>query len=132
MKTTIFTIGHSTKPITEFLQKLKDNNIKVLIDIRSIPRSRFQPQYNEKALRESMTEAGIEYRWRGKNLGGKGENVDYEDTIDEICVIAENNGGERMCVMCSEGDYKKCHRHEMLEPSFIQRGLAVVHICYDK
>lgn len=130
--TTIYTIGHGRKTIEEFLQKLNENKIKVLIDIRTMPRSRFCPQYNEKSLRESMAQAGIEYRWRGNNLGGLGVNVNYEDTIDEICVIAENNRGERMCVMCSESDYKKCHRHEMLEPSFIQRGLKVEHICYDK
>ncbi|HYC34129.1 MAG TPA: DUF488 domain-containing protein [Candidatus Paceibacterota bacterium] len=127
---TIYTIGHSTKPLSEFLSKLKENNIKVLVDVRSIPRSRFQPQYNEKALRESMVKEGIEYRWRGKNLGGRGENIDYEDTIDEIAIVAEH-GGERMCLMCSEGDYKKCHRHEMLEPSFVQRGFKVEHITYE-
>ena len=127
----MYTIGHSTKSLSEFIEKLKENNIKVLIDVRTIPRSRFQPQYNEKALRESMTQAGIEYRWRGNNLGGKGENVDYEDTVDEITIIAEN-GGQNMCVMCSEGDYKKCHRHTMIEPSFIKRGLKVKHIEYEK
>lgn len=127
----IFSIGHSVRPLSEFLQKLKENDIKVLVDVRSIPRSRFQPQYNEKALRESMAKEGIEYRWKGKNLGGRGVNVDYEDTVDEVAIVAEH-GGERVCLLCSEGDYRQCHRHTMLEPSFVERGFRVEHIVYEK
>ena len=102
----------------------------MLIDIRTYPRSRFQPQYNQKALADSLSAVGVLYVFKGNNLGGKGENVDYEKTIDELVEMVQS--GKNVCVMCSEGDYKKCHRHEMLEPSFIQRGLVVEHICYDK
>lgn len=127
----IYTLGHSTRPLSEFLDKLKENNIELLVDVRSIPRSRFNPQYNEKTLRESMAQEGIEYRWRGNNLGGRGENIDYEDTIDEIAIVAEH-GGKKLAVMCSEGNYKDCHRHTMIEPSFIERGFEVRHIAYEK
>ena len=126
MQNKIYTIGHSTRAISEFLQKLKENKIDILVDIRTYPRSRFQPQYNQKALADSLSSVGVFYMFKGKNLGGKEENVDYEETIDELVDIAV--GGERVCVMCSESDYKKCHRSEMLEPSFIGKGVEVMHL----
>lgn len=126
MNHTVFTIGHSVRAISEFLQKLKEHHIEIVVDIRTYPRSRFQPQYNQKALADSLSDVGVFYIYRGKNLGGKEENIDYEETIDELVDIVR--GGEKVCVMCSEKDYKKCHRFEMLEPSFLERGLEVIHI----
>lgn len=128
MQHKVTTIGHSVRAISEFIQKLKDNKIDILVDIRTYPRSRFQPQYNQKALADSLSSVGVFYMYRGKNLGGKEENIDYEETIDELVDIV--SGGENVCVMCSEGDYRKCHRSAMLEPSFRERGLDVVHITY--
>lgn len=126
MQNQVYTIGHSVRAISEFLQKLQEHNIEILVDIRSYPRSRFQPQYNQKALADSLSNVGVFYVFKGKNLGGKEENEYYEETIDELVDIVR--GGERVCVMCSEKDYKKCHRYEMLEPSFRDRNVDVVHI----
>lgn len=126
MNNKVFTIGHSTRAISEFLQKLKGHDIEILVDIRTYPRSRFQPQYNQKALADSLSEIGVFYVFKGKNLGGKEENIDYEETIEELVDIVV--GGEKLCVMCSEGDYRKCHRSEMLEPSFREKGIEVEHI----
>ena len=128
MNKKIYMIGHSVRAISEFLDKMKGYQIDILVDIRTYPRSRFQSQYNQKALADSLSSVGVFYIYRGKNLGGKEENVDYEETIDELVDII--NGGENVCVMCSEGDYRKCHRSTMLEPSFRERGLNVVHITY--
>jgi uncharacterized protein (DUF488 family) len=128
MQNKVFTIGHSVRAISEFQQKLKEHKIEILVDIRTYPRSRYQSQYNQKALADSLSSVGVFYMYRGKNLGGKEENVDYEETIDELVDIII--GGENVCVMCSEGDYRKCHRSAMLEPSFRERGLDVVHITY--
>ncbi len=125
---TIYTIGHSTKPFPEFLAKLREHAIDVLVDVRSIPRSRFNPQYNEKRLAESLAVEGIRYLARGANLGGKLENVDYEQAIDELVLLVRS--GKNVCVMCSEGDYRTCHRRTMLEPSFRGRGLVVAHLRY--
>ena len=130
MNNKVTTIGHSVRAISEFIQKLKDNKIDILVDIRTYPRSRFQSQYNQKALADSLSDVGVFYVFKGKNLGGKGENVEYEETIDELVQMVKD--GKNVCVMCSEADYKKCHRHEMLEPSFVERGLVVEHISYDK
>lgn len=119
-------IGHSNRAYSEFLQRLQENQIDTLIDIRTYPRSRFCPQYNQKSLSEELGKAKITYLFRGKNLGGKGENIDYEETMDELVGMVKN--GKKICVMCSEADHKDCHRHEMLEPSFNQRGVQMEHI----
>jgi uncharacterized protein (DUF488 family) len=126
----IYTIGHSNRGLSEFLEKLKEHGVTVLVDVRSIPRSRFNPQYNQNALSKALEEQGIAYQWRGADLGGKGENLDYEGAIANL--IATARGGERVCAMCSEGDYKQCHRHTMLEPSLIEHGVQVKHISYTK
>lgn len=130
MKNTIYTIGHSNRGFSEFLQRLKENNIDTLIDIRSIPRSRFCPQYNRIALSQELEKEDITYIFKGKNLGGRGENVKYEETIDELAEMVEF--GQNVCVMCSEANYKDCHRYSMLEPSFKQRGVKTTHIQHKK
>lgn len=126
MENKTFSYGHSVRAISEFLKTLKEKDIDILVDVRSRPQSRFQPQYNQKALADSLLSVGILYVFKGKNLGGKDENVDYEETIDELVEIIKT--GKRVCVMCSEGDYKKCHRHQVLEPSLNQRGVSMEHI----
>lgn len=123
---TIFTIGHSNRSFSEFLQKLKENKVETVIDVRTFPRSRFCPQFNRKRLAEELLRQEVHYLFKGENLGGKGKNTLYEETVDEISDMIKN--GQKICVMCSEGDYKKCHRESMLEPSFLGRGIKSIHI----
>ena len=59
---TIFTIGHSTRPLAEFLALLQDVGVNMLVDVRSIPRSRTNPQFNADTLPGALAEAGIAYR----------------------------------------------------------------------
>jgi len=129
MAKTIYTIGHSNKTLPVFLKTLKKHGIQVLVDVRTIPLSRFYPHFNRNALQSALEKRDIQYLWRGQNLGGRGVNVGYEDAIDEVVRMAK---GKRVCVMCSEGDYHKCHRLTMLAPSFEERGLEVVHTVYEK
>src|SRR3989339_287429 len=107
MKRVIFTLGHSSQSLFEFIEKLQENNVEVLVDVRSHPQSRFCPHYNRKALSEELAKVGITYLFKGKNLGGKEENIDYEQTVDELVAMVKE--GRVICVACSEADYKKCH-----------------------
>lgn len=125
----LYTIGHSTQPITVFITKLKENEIDILVDVRTSPFSRWVSQYNKLALEQALKDEGIYYLYRGQNLGGKGENTGYDEAINELVTLAED--GSRICVMCSEGDYRKCHRYTVLTPSFEDRGLSVTHIEYE-
>lgn len=123
---TIFTIGHSNRGFSEFLKKLKDNGIETIVDVRTFPRSRFCPQFNRKRLTEELLRHEVHYLFKGRNLGGKAENTQFEETLDTLSDMVKQ--GHKLCIMCSEGDYKKCHRHDMLEPEFLKRGIKSVHI----
>jgi uncharacterized protein (DUF488 family) len=126
----VFSCGHSNRPITDFLGILKKSKIEVLVDVRTIPLSRFCPHFNQKALQDTLAKAHIKYLYRGKNLGGRGVNVGYEEAIDELVGLVKK--GTRVAVMCSEGDYHDCHRYTTLTPSFEERKLTVEHIVYEK
>ncbi|MGZ8365714.1 MAG: DUF488 domain-containing protein [Nitrospira sp.] len=69
MPDVLWTIGHSTRPINEFLSLLKAHGIEQLVDVRTVPRSRYNPQFNTEALAQSLAEEAIHYRHSG-NLGG--------------------------------------------------------------
>ncbi|MFA5934586.1 MAG: DUF488 domain-containing protein [Candidatus Paceibacterota bacterium] len=126
MNNVIYTYGHSARAFSEFLKGLKENNIEILIDCRTHPHSRFCPWFNQKALSEGLNKESITYLFKGKNLGGMGENIDYEKTIGELVEMVKK--GKKVCVMCSEKDYRKCHRFLMLTPSFETMGVKVEHI----
>ena len=122
----VHTIGHSTRPLFEFIEKLQENKIEVLVDVRSHPQSRFCPQYNQKALSTEIEKVGITYLFKGRNLGGKGENVRFDETIEELANMAKQ--GEILCLLCSEKDPVKCHRYQDLAPLFVAQGFEVEHI----
>lgn len=71
MQFSIFTIGYGNRGIEEFIEILKKYEIKVLIDIRSIPYSRFRPSFNTNVLQQYLLNESISYRFMGKELGGK-------------------------------------------------------------
>jgi uncharacterized protein (DUF488 family) len=125
----IYTFGHSNVPLTTFLEKLKEHQIQVLVDVRTIPLSRYCPHFNQMPLREALATESIKYLFKGANLGGRGVNVGYEEAINELTELAKS--GKRICVMCSEKEYQKCHRFTVLTPSLEERGLLVVHISYE-
>lgn len=111
----IYTIGHSTKSEFELGRILKKHNVKVLVDIRSIPYSKYNPQFNRFHVAKHLESEGVQYIWKGKNLGGKGgkeANVDYDKNLDWLMEVAET---ENVCIMCSESDYKTCHRWQMIQ-----------------
>lgn len=123
----IYTIGHSNRSIEEFVTRLKDHDIERLVDIRTRPYSRFCPWFNKNVLAEQLALHGIAYDFKGDRLGGLGENRDYGGAIAELIELAKT---ERIAIMCSEADFKKCHRHTMIEPDLIKRGVKVEHILY--
>ncbi len=126
MKRVIFTLGHSSRPLFEFIEKLQENKIEVLLDVRTHPQSRFSPQFNLKILSTELEKAGIAYLFKGRNLGGKGENVRFDETIEELANMARQ--GSIVCLMCSEKDPAKCHRSQDLAPLFVAQGFEVEHI----
>jgi len=134
--TTIYTIGHSNHQAEGFLALLHQHNIELVIDVRSSPYSRYVPQANRETLARTLQAAGITYRFMGDRLGGKpnGEIADYDElrvspgfqqaTIDLIVLATE----QPTAIMCSEGDYRKCHRHKLISPALLDQNIHVCHI----
>jgi uncharacterized protein (DUF488 family) len=148
MAATVYSIGHSTHAIGEFIELLKRHDVAVLADIRRFPGSRRYPQFNQDALAQSLNDAGIEYRWfealggrRGKskqaastNLGLRNESfrnyADYMQTdafrtaLEPLLEIAAS---KPTALMCSEGLYWKCHRR-LVSDYLLMLGITVQHI----
>lgn len=125
---TIWSIGHGRKSADELLERLNTYKIDRVVDVRSYPRSRWCPQFNRGQLSHFLAQHDINYSWKGSNLGGKAENVEYDQTLQEVASLAEN---ERIVLLCSEGSYKKCHRYSMLTPDLERLGVSVTHIAYE-
>lgn len=144
--TTVYTIGHSTRPIEEFIEMLDHNGVKQLVDIRTIPGSRHNPQYGQKALEKSMEDAGVRYFYR-KELGGLRPKVpdsinmgwrnasfrnyaDYMQTeefaegVDSLIALAEK---APTAIMCAEALPWRCHR-SLVGDALLVRGVEVLDI----
>jgi len=141
----IFTIGHSNHPIEHFLGLLREHGIETLADVRSTPASRFNPQYNRKALEKSLADAGIAYEFLGAELGARTQDpscfengrVSYRrlaatDTfqrgLERLMSIGRQ---QRVAVMCAEYDPLDCHRTILVGYELARRGVRVTHILRD-
>src|SRR5271156_2002330 len=139
----IFTIGHSNRPIAEFLRLLEAQGVKRVADVRTIPRSRYNPQFNAETLAESLRDAGIDYVPM-KELGGlrhaKSDSIntgwknasfrgfaDYMQTpefaagINSLISIARE---KTTAIMCAEAVPWRCHR-SLVAVALVARGIEV-------
>jgi uncharacterized protein (DUF488 family) len=122
----VYMVGHSNQPFARFVELLKLHQVEILIDVRTNARSRW-PQFNGKALAAALAGHGIGYEHRPR-LGGK--NVaPTEELREEIGAVVAIPG--RICLMCSEGDYRNCHRHHLLAPIVREMGHRVLQINKD-
>ena len=124
----IWTIGHSNRAITEFIDLLKTANIQVVIDARNKPQSRFY-WFNGARLAEYLAEANIAYEHQ-PSIGGFVRGDDYAEILDSIATRAQN--GEHLALMCSEGKPEQCHRGTELTPELQKRDIEVEHLLYKR
>ena len=145
-KPIIYTIGHSTHPIDYFLHLLKHHGVNCVVDVRSVPASRFNPQFNKKTLAASLVANGIEYIHFGEAFGARQTDpllLDNEGRVDFEKIRGTekfNNGisrlwkgtndGYSIALMCSEADPLSCHRFVMISPAL--KNFEVWHILKDK
>jgi uncharacterized protein (DUF488 family) len=143
---TVFTIGHGTRSIDEFLSLLRGAGVRILVDVRSFPGSRRHPQFGKDALAASLGSQGIAYEWK-KELGGfrkprRGSRhtaltsggfrgyADYMET-DEFRAardwLVRVAGETPTAVMCAESLWWKCHRR-LLADALLAVGCEVRHI----
>lgn len=146
---TIFTIGHSTRSVAELVGLLRQVSVDLLADIRSVPRSRTNPQFNADALPAPLAAAGIGYRhltalgglrgrrkdrppsphtlWRNdafRNYADYAATEAFRAGLDEL----EGLAGDHCCaIMCAEAVWWRCHRRIVADYLMVQ-GIAVAHI----
>lgn len=142
----IFTVGHSTLPIGRFVALLQTYGIGQLADIRTVPRSRHNPQFNADALPHSLAEARIAYvpmpalgglrrpradspntGWRNKSFRGYADYMQstaFHDALDELVGMS---GRERTAIMCAEAVPWRCHR-SLVADALGVRGVPVIEI----
>lgn len=143
---TIYSIGHSTRPIDAFLALLKSRQIELLADVRTIPKSRHNPQFNEAALRQSLHAAGIEYlhmkglgglrhasaasintAWRNASFRGYADYMQTPEFAENLDRLIEFARTKRTAVMCAEAVPWRCHR-SLIADALLVRGIETADI----
>lgn len=143
---TLFTIGHSTRPLDDFIAMLRGHRIQRLVDVRTIPRSRHNPQFNIETLPEALAAAEMAYthmaglgglrphRKNSINTGWRNASfrayADYmqTDAFEENLEQAISRGEEeRIALMCAEAVPWRCHR-SLIADALLVRGIAVEEI----
>lgn len=142
----LFTIGHSTRPLEEFIDMLQGHAITRLADIRTIPRSRHNPQFNIDTLPDALRDAGILYRhfaalggrraarpdspnagWREPGFRGFADYMETQDFIDGLSALRGAAGTHRVALMCAEAQPWRCHR-SLISDALLAHGITVEHI----
>jgi uncharacterized protein (DUF488 family) len=150
---TIYTIGHSTLTIVELIDRLKQVAVDLLIDVRAIPRSRTNPQFNIEVLPASLADVGITYRhlpalggrrhrpsaappsdnalWRNpsfRNYADYATTAAFRSGLEELLALEYWHSG---AIMCAEALWWRCHRR-IIADYLLAEGVAVAHIMSDR
>lgn len=143
---TIYTIGHSTRTIEQFLELLNAHGIQQIVDVRTVPKSRHNPQFGKEALAASLEQAGIVYThleklgglrhtskdsvnlgWQNASFRGFADYMaspEFQAGLDELKALAEK---KTVAIMCAEAVPWRCHRSLIADALTIQ-GWQVLHI----
>ncbi len=143
----LWTIGHSTRTIDEFISLLQANQIRLLVDVRSLPGSKRYPQFNKEALADSLGKTGIRYEhfpelggrrkaiaesnntaWRNASFRGYADYMETEEFrkgIERLLDLAAD--AAPTAIMCAEAVWWRCHR-SLISDYLKARGIEVIHI----
>ena len=148
MTIVIHTLGHGTLPQEEFVSLVEAAGLAEIVDVRSSPGSRHNPQFGREEMQRWLPDAGIDYRWM-RDLGGRRKPVpgsrhvalrhqsfrayaDYMETdsfrsgVDHLLAL-----GDGQAVMCSETVWWRCHRRLLADYLVLVREVDVVHVMHD-
>ncbi len=137
---TMFTIGHSTLPIAVFVGALKDRGVQRLVDVRTVPRSRHNPQFGTEELAASLAESGIEYcwmaqlgglrrarkdsinvGWRNLNFRGYADYMQTETFAAALTELASMVSETPTAIMCAEAVPWRCHRSLIADAMVVRK-----------
>jgi len=140
------TIGHSTHPLREFIRILKAHQVTRLVDVRTIPRSRHNPQFNRRQLSRALHTARLHYTymaglggfrharpdspnsgWHNASFRGFADYMqtpEFQNNLDKLVALAKS---ERIAVMCAEAVPWRCHR-SLIADALLARGMKVHEI----
>jgi len=142
----VLTIGHSTRPLAEFIGLLETHAVSWVVDVRTVPRSRHNPQFNKDSLPESLSKAGLGYvhmpglgglrrakpdslnvGWRNASFRGYADYMqtpEFEENLQELIELAKQH---RIVLMCAEAVPWRCHR-SLIGDALTVRGFRVEDI----
>ncbi|MDQ3958201.1 MAG: DUF488 domain-containing protein [Actinomycetota bacterium] len=146
----VFTVGHGTRTLDELVGVLRDGGVDLLVDVRRYPRSRRHPHFSKESLETALPPAGIDYDWRGEELGGRRSGTSetpsrhpawrndsfraYADHMDTRAfrdalarLESDAAAGRAAAVMCAETLWWRCHRR-LIADALVVRGVEVVHL----
>jgi len=143
---TVLTLGHSTRPIETFIELLRCHAVTELVDVRTVPRSRHNPQFNQEALQASLKAAGIGYAhapglggfrrpapdspnagWRNLSFRGYADYMQTADFDAELANVLELARTDRVALMCAEAVPWRCHR-SLIADALTARGVTTCEI----
>ena len=141
----VLTVGHSTRPLAEFIALLAAHPVTSLIDVRTVPRSRHNPQFNRDTLPAALEDAGIHYAhvaglggfrrtgpdspnpgWRNASFRGYADYMQTAEFAQNLASVMKLAEQERVAIMCAEAVPWRCHR------SLIADALVVHGICVEE
>jgi len=140
MAQTIFTVGHNSLSFMQFITLIQANNITHIVDIRSIPYSKYAPWSDKSRLSELLRPFKIKYTYLGHKLGGKKSNVQIpkgrsitpQDIYNQgIQVLLQLSMHDKLTLLCAEGDPANCHRQHIIAQTLLNSGAKVLHILKD-
>jgi uncharacterized protein (DUF488 family) len=143
---TIWTIGHSTRPIDEFIGLLRTHQIDLLVDVRTVPRSRYNPQFNTDTVAQSLLDAELRYRhlpelgglrkpkkdsinygWRNLSFRGYADYMQTEEFHRALEELMAYGRDKHTAIMCAEAVPWRCHR-SLIADALVSRGWVSRHI----
>ncbi len=146
MPTTIYAIGHSTRTIDDFIDILAAHGITQLVDIRTIPKSRYNPQFNEEALCRALEQRGITYihvkelgglrkakkdsintGWKNASFRGFADYMQTREFASAVRLLMQLGKSQRTAIMCAEGNPFRCHR-SLVADALTVRKVHVFHL----
>lgn len=143
---TVFTVGHSTRPFDQLLDILKAYGVQLVADVRTIPKSRHNPQYNSNTLADGLKASGIGYMhvpglgglrrakkdslnqgWKNDSFRGFADYMQTQEFEVSLRQLMEAAKGKKTAIMCAEAVPWRCHR-SLIGDALVARGIAVLDI----